>query len=73
MASLIVRLDDMRGDIDMTVEVSPDEWQALADAAGKDASATELDASNMTDTTLFDALLDRAEVDRKATHIIWIP
>jgi hypothetical protein len=70
---MIVRLDDMRGDIDMTVEVTDAEWADLAAQAGEDATATELDASCMADTTLFDSLLDRTEVDRKATHIIWIP
>jgi hypothetical protein len=70
---IIVRLDDMRGDIDHTVEVTDVEWAALASEAGVHPDATELDASTMADTTLFDSLLDRVEVDHKATHIIWVP
>lgn len=73
---IIVRLDDMRGDIDQAIEVTDAEWAILVLASGEDADTTEIDGSNIVGVageTLLDALFDRVEVDRKATHIIWLP
>jgi hypothetical protein len=73
---MLVRLDDMRGDIEQVVEVTAAEWGTLTSAAGVSVESTEIDGSNINGRVaeaLRDSLFDREEQNREAAHVIWLP
>lgn len=67
---IVVRLDDMCGHFQKNVKVTPEEWALLSGNR-----PGQIDASRLTGKAakLFNALLDRPDVDRHEQAIIWVP